>query len=86
MFWSEKNARLCTAAQRQEGSACGTYDTFVSNKMQLEQLAELQQRKKTDSLSMDKALNHISDQQQQQQVQKSAVNRQEVGLQSTLAG
>ncbi|XP_032437895.1 B-cell scaffold protein with ankyrin repeats-like isoform X2 [Xiphophorus hellerii] len=71
-------------AQRQEGSASGTYDTFVPNKMKLEQLAELQQRIKTDSLSMDKALNHISD--QQQQVQKSAVNRQEEKLSHLRAG
>ncbi|XP_008434194.1 B-cell scaffold protein with ankyrin repeats isoform X1 [Poecilia reticulata] len=61
-------------AQRQEGSTSATYDTFVPNQMQREQLAELQQRIKTGSLSMAKAPNHISD---QQQVKKSDVNRQE---------
>uniref|UniRef100_A0A3P9Q5G3 DBB domain-containing protein n=1 Tax=Poecilia reticulata TaxID=8081 RepID=A0A3P9Q5G3_POERE len=66
-----------------ECSTSATYDTFVPNQMQREQLAELQQRIKTGSLSMAKAPNHISD---QQQVKKSDVNRQEVGLHSTLAG
>uniref|UniRef100_A0A087X2Q4 DBB domain-containing protein n=1 Tax=Poecilia formosa TaxID=48698 RepID=A0A087X2Q4_POEFO len=70
-------------SQRQEGGASATYDTFIPNQMQREQLAELQQRMKTASFSMDKALNHISD---KQQVKKSAVNRQEEKLSHLRAG
>ncbi|KAM4714762.1 B-cell scaffold protein with ankyrin repeats-like [Anableps anableps] len=73
-------------AQRQERSAPVTYDTFVPNQKHLEQLVEFQQRIKTSSLSMAQALNHISDQQQQQQVKKSAVNKQEKKLSHLRAG
>ncbi|XP_054907040.1 B-cell scaffold protein with ankyrin repeats-like isoform X2 [Poeciliopsis prolifica] len=74
-------------AQKQTGSTSGTYDTFVPNRMQLEQLAELQQRIKTGSLSKAKGLSHLSDQQQQQQqVEKSAANRQEEKLSYPRAG
>ncbi|XP_043953721.1 B-cell scaffold protein with ankyrin repeats-like [Gambusia affinis] len=66
-------------AQRQEGSASGTYDTFVPN----QQLVELQQRIKTDSLSMAKA---VTSHQQQPQVQKSVVNRQQTKLSHLRAG
>lgn len=53
--------------------------------MQIEQLKELQQRIKTSSLSVAKALNHLSDQ-QQQQGKKHAANKQEVGCQSIVSG
>ncbi|XP_038130731.1 B-cell scaffold protein with ankyrin repeats-like [Cyprinodon tularosa] len=62
-------------AQRQEDSVSGTYDTFIPNQKQLEQLMELQQRIKSSSLSVAKALNHLSD--QQQQVKKGPANNQE---------
>ncbi|MEQ2303211.1 hypothetical protein AMECASPLE_014399 [Ameca splendens] len=54
-------------AERQEGSVPGIYDTFTPNQMQLDQLMELQQRIKSGSLTVGKAVNHFSDQQKQQQ-------------------
>uniref|UniRef100_A0A3Q2E8K0 DBB domain-containing protein n=1 Tax=Cyprinodon variegatus TaxID=28743 RepID=A0A3Q2E8K0_CYPVA len=77
MQLKESRTSYIAQAQRQEDSVSGTYDTFIPNQKQLEQLMELQQRIKSSSLSVAKALNHLSD--QQQQVKKGPANNQEVG-------